>query len=60
MVPCKFNLDLALFGLRLSSKGCGSDLWLLVTRISLFYWTLNIGPSYKVAPKEERGLETFA
>jgi len=48
MVPCKFNLDLPLFDLGPSSKGCGSNLWLLDTRISLFYWTLNLGPSYKV------------
>jgi hypothetical protein len=35
MVPCKFSLDLPLFGLGISSKGRGSNLWLSPDRITL-------------------------
>jgi len=49
MVPCKFNLDLPLFGLGLSSKGHGSNLWFSTNRIALFHWTRVLRPSYKVA-----------
>jgi hypothetical protein len=49
MVPCKFNLDLPLFGLGLSSKGHGPNLWLSTNRIALFHWTRVLRPSYKVA-----------
>jgi hypothetical protein len=49
MVPCKFNLDLPLFGFGISSKGRGSNLWLSYDRIALFHWTVDLGPSFKVA-----------
>ncbi len=48
MVPCRFRLNLSLFGLGPWSKGCGSNLWLLANRIALFHWTLDLGPSSKV------------
>ncbi len=49
IVPCKFILNLPLFGLGISSKGRGSNLWLSYDRIALFHWTLNFGPSFNVA-----------
>jgi hypothetical protein len=48
MVPCKFSLNLPLFGLGLSSKGRGSNLWLSTNKIVLFHWTMDVGPSFKV------------
>jgi hypothetical protein len=54
MVPCKFSLNLSLCGLQSSSKGshvgpiCGSH----SNRIALFHWTLDPGPSSKVALRE--------
>ncbi len=51
MVPCKFGLDLPLFGLQPLSKVHGSNLWLLTNRIALFHWTLNLGPSSKLTLK---------
>jgi hypothetical protein len=48
-VPCKFSIHLSLFGLGPSSKGSGSNLWLSSNRIALFHWTLDLGPSPKVA-----------
>jgi hypothetical protein len=41
MVPCRFSLDLPLFGLRPSSRGHGSDLWLSTNRIALFNCTFD-------------------
>ncbi len=49
MVPCRFSLNLPLFGPRPSSKGHGSALWLSPNRIAQFHWTLNLRPSSKVA-----------
>jgi hypothetical protein len=49
MMACKFSLDLPSFGLGPSSKGHGSKLWLSSNRTVLFHWTLNLGPSSKVA-----------
>jgi hypothetical protein len=49
MVPWRFSLYLPLFGFEPSSKGHGSNLWLSSNRITLFHWTLNLGPSSKVA-----------
>jgi hypothetical protein len=49
MVPCRFSLDLPLFGLGPSSKGHRSNLWLSSNRIALFHWTLDLGSSSKVA-----------
>jgi len=40
MVPCRFSLDLRRIGLGPSSKGFGSNLWILANRIALFHWTL--------------------
>jgi hypothetical protein len=37
----KFSLDLPLFGLGLSCKDHGSNLWLSSNRIALFHWTLD-------------------
>jgi hypothetical protein len=48
-VPCRFSLDLPLFGLGPSSKGHRSNLWLSSNRIALFHWTLDLGSSSKVA-----------
>ncbi len=42
---------LPLFGLGPSSKGHGANLWLSSNRIALFHWTLDLGPSSKVALK---------
>ncbi len=49
MVPCKFSLDLSLFGLQPSSKVHGSILWRSTNKIVLFHWTLDLGSSSKVA-----------
>jgi hypothetical protein len=38
MVPCKFSLDLPLFGLGPSSKGHRSNLWLSSYSIALLYF----------------------
>jgi len=46
IVPCRFSLNLSLFGLGPSSKGHGSNLWLLFNRIALFYRTLDLGLSF--------------
>ncbi len=48
-MPCKFSLDLPFFGLGPSSKGHESKLWLSSNRTALFHWTLDLGPSSKVA-----------
>ncbi len=48
MVPCRFSLDLPLFGLGPSSKGHGFNLWLSSNRIALFHGTLDLEPSSKV------------
>ncbi len=52
MVPSRFSLDLPLFGLGPSSKGHGSNLWLLLNRIGLFHWTMDLGSSSKVVFSE--------
>jgi hypothetical protein len=49
MVPCRFSLDLQLFGLGPLSKGHGFNLSLSANRVALFHWTLDIRPSSKVA-----------
>jgi hypothetical protein len=49
MVPCKFHFHLPFFGLGPSSKGHGSKLWLSSKSTALFHWTLDLGPSSKVA-----------
>ncbi len=49
MVPWKFSLDLPLFGLGLSSKGHGFDLWLSSNGWdgALFHWTWTLDPHLK-------------
>ncbi len=49
MVPCRFRLDLPLFGLEPSSKGHGFNLLLSSNRIPLFHLTSNLKQSSKVA-----------
>jgi hypothetical protein len=48
MEPCRCRLDLPLLGLAPSSKGCGSNLWLLANIIVIFHWTMDLRPSSKV------------
>jgi hypothetical protein len=49
MAQWEFDLDLPLFGLGPSSKGCmGPIWWLLANRIAPFHSTLDLGPSFKV------------
>ncbi len=48
---CRFSLDLPLFDLGPSSKGCGSNLQLSSNEIAIFHWTLDLGSSSKVALK---------
>jgi hypothetical protein len=43
MVPCRFSLNLPIFGRGPSFKGHGSNLWLSSNRIALFHWTLDLG-----------------
>ncbi len=45
--------NLALFGFWPSFKGQGFHLWLSANRIALFHWTLDLGPSSKVALIEQ-------
>jgi len=54
-VPCKFSLNLPLFGLGPSSKGHVFNLQLVSNRIALYHWTLDLEPSFKVALR----LQTF-
>jgi hypothetical protein len=54
MVPCRFSLNLSLFGFGPSSKGHGLNLWLSANRIALFHWTLELGPSCEVALKSKQ------
>jgi len=50
MVHCKFSLNLPLFGLGLSFKGHGLNLWFSTNTIILFYiWTFNLKLSFKEA-----------
>ncbi len=49
MVPCICNFNLASIGLGSSSKGLGSNLWLSTNKNVPFCWTLDFGPSSKVA-----------
>jgi hypothetical protein len=47
-VPCKFSLDLPLFGLGPSSKCHGFNLWLSTNKIDVSQGTLDLGSSSKV------------
>ncbi len=47
--PCRFSLNLPLFGVEPSSKGHGSNLWNPSNRIALFHWTLERVSSSKLA-----------
>jgi hypothetical protein len=49
MMPCRFSLDLPLFGLGSSSKGHGSNFWLSANRTALFHWTLDLRRLSKAA-----------
>jgi hypothetical protein len=49
VMPCKFSLELPLFGFGLLCKGQCFNLQLSSNRIPLFHWTLDLGPSSKVA-----------
>ncbi len=49
MVPCKFSLDLPLFGLGPSSKGNALNFWLSANRTALFHWTLDLRGLSKAA-----------
>ncbi len=53
-VPCKFSLNLPLFGLGPSSKGLGTNLKLLTNKIAWINWSLDLGPSSKVALKSSQ------
>jgi len=59
-VPCSFCLDLPLFGLGPSSKGRGSNLGFLASRIALFHWTLDLGLSSKVTINLILGCNIFS
>jgi hypothetical protein len=53
MVTCRFSLGFPLFGLGLSSKGYGCNLWLSSNTIALFHWTLNLGARSKVTLNQQ-------
>jgi hypothetical protein len=44
MVSCKWHLNLISIGVGSSSKGLGSNLWLLTNKNAPFRWTLDLGP----------------
>jgi hypothetical protein len=48
-VPCRFSLNLPLFGLGPLSKGLGTDWKLLTNMIAWIHLSLDLGPSSKVA-----------
>ncbi len=48
-VPCRFSLNLPLFGLGPSSKGLGTNLKLLTTQIAWIHWSSDLAPLSKVA-----------
>jgi len=48
-VPCRFSLNLPLFGLGPLSKGLRTNLKLLTNKIAWIHWSLDLGPSSKVA-----------
>ncbi len=47
-VPCRFSLNLPLFGLGPSFKGLGTNLKLSTNKIAWIHWSLDLGPSSKV------------
>jgi hypothetical protein len=47
-VPCRFSLNLPLFGLGPSSKGLRTNYNLLTNKIAWIHWSLDLGPSSKV------------
>jgi hypothetical protein len=47
-VPCRFSLNLPLFGLGPSSKDFGTNLKLLTNKIAWIHWSSDLGPSSKV------------
>ncbi len=48
-VPCRFCLNLPLFDLGPLSKGLGTNLKLSTNKIAWIHWSLDLGPSSKVA-----------
>jgi hypothetical protein len=48
-LPCRFSFNLPLFGLGASSKGLGTNLKLSTNKITWIHWSLDLGPSSKVA-----------
>ncbi len=48
-VPCRFSLNLPLFGLGPSSTGLGTHSKLSTNNIAWIHWCLGLGPSSKVA-----------
>jgi hypothetical protein len=48
-VPCRFSLNLSLFGLGPSSKSLGTNLKRLTNKIAWVHWSLDLGPLSKVA-----------
>jgi hypothetical protein len=48
-VPCRFSLNLPLFGLGALSTGLGTNLKLLTDKIAWIHWSLHLGPSSKIA-----------
>ncbi len=48
-VPCRFSLDLPLFGLGPSFKGLATNLKLSTNKIPWIHWSLDLGPSSKVS-----------
>jgi hypothetical protein len=49
-VPCRFSLNLPLFGLGPSSKGLWTNLKLSTNKIAWIHWSLELGPSLKSPP----------
>ncbi len=50
-VPCRFSLNLSLFGLGPSSKGLCTNLKLSTNNFVWIHWSLDLGPLSKVALK---------
>jgi hypothetical protein len=62
LVPCRFSLNLPLFGLGPSSIGLGINLKLSTNKIAWIHWSLDLGPSSKVAlnhPKAELQVDAW-
>jgi len=51
-VPCRFSLNLPLFGLGPSFKGLGTNLKLSTNKIVWIHWSLDLGLSSKVTLRD--------